>query len=138
MIPILEQGTPMSKERSIGHPSIPPRVFGPSQYLVMLPVQMIKLKLTLKPLPAQSSTSKLVPPKTQSDAEDCPWIKLVAKGNARRLAGADAALINNFVQWFHKRGHLGPLRNLLPLYSLMWEMMKIVQLQLKQLQLEVM
>ena len=38
MIPILQHGTPMSKERWIGHPSIPPRTFGPSQYLVMPPV----------------------------------------------------------------------------------------------------
>ena len=69
MIPILECGTPMLKERWIGHPSIPPRVFGPSQYLVMPPVWMTKLKLTLKPLPA-NSISKLVPPETQSDAEE--------------------------------------------------------------------
>ena len=36
----------------------------------MAPVWMIKLKLILKPLPARSSTSKLVTPETQSDAED--------------------------------------------------------------------
>ena len=100
MIPILEHGTPMSKERWIGHPSIPPRVFGPSQYLVMPPIWMIKPKLTLKLLPARSSTSKLVPPETQSDAEDHQWIELTAEGDTRRLAGADAALINNFMQWF--------------------------------------
>ena len=38
MIPILEHGTPMSKERWIGHPSIPSRTFKPSQYLMTLPV----------------------------------------------------------------------------------------------------
>ena len=64
MIPILEWGTPTSKERWIRHPSIPPRVFGPSQYLVMPPVQMTKPKLTSKPLPAWNSTLKLDPPKT--------------------------------------------------------------------------
>ena len=99
MIPILECGTPMSKERWIEHPSIPPRVFGPSQYLLTPPVWMFKLKLTSKSLPA-SSTSKLVPPETQSDAEDHQQIKLTAGGNTGRLAGADAAPINNFVRWF--------------------------------------
>ena len=97
MIPILEHGTSMSKERWIGHPSIPPRVFGPSQYLVTLPVWMIKPKLTSKPLPA-NSTSKLVPPETQSDAEDHRQIKLTAGGNARRSTRADAAPINNFLR----------------------------------------
>ena len=83
MILILEHGTPALKDRWPGHPFIPPRVFGPSQFLVMLLVQMTKLKLTLKPLPA-NSTSKLVP----------------AGGDTRRVRGADAAPINNFVQWF--------------------------------------
>ena len=99
MIPILECGTPMSKERWIGHLSIPTRVFGPSQYLMMPPVWMIKPKLTLKPLPA-NSTSKLVPPETQSDAQHCQQIELMAGGNARRSTRADAAPINNFMQWF--------------------------------------
>ena len=69
MIPILDGGTPASKGRWIGHPSIPPRVFGPSQYLMMPPVQMTKPKLMSKLLPA-NSTLKLVPPETQSDAEE--------------------------------------------------------------------
>ena len=75
MIIILEFGTPVLKDRWPGHPSIPPRVFGPSQYLVTPPVQLTKpkstskLKLTLKPLPA-NLTLKLVPPETQSDAEE--------------------------------------------------------------------
>ena len=147
MIPILECGTPMSKERWIEHPSIPPRVFGPSQYLLTPPVWMFKLKLTSKSLPA-SSTSKLVPPETQSDAEDHQQIKLTAGGNTGRLAGADAAPINNFVRWFQaisanmnaeaQKRALQPLGKLLPLCLLMWEMMKIVQLRLKQLQLWVM
>ena len=99
MIPILERGTPMSKERSIGHPSIPPRVFGPSQYLVMSPIQMTKPKLTSKPLPA-NSIPKLVPPETQSDAEEHQCIELRAGGDTKRSTGADAAPINNFVRWF--------------------------------------
>ena len=134
MIPILEQGTPTSKERWIGHPSIPPRVFGPSQYLIMPPIQLTKPRLTLKPLPALSSILKLVPPKTQSDAEECQWVQLTAGGDTRRVTGADATPINNFVQWFqaisanmnaeHKKEHLQPLGRLLHLYSLMLEMMK--------------
>ena len=47
-----------------------------------------------------NSTSKLVPPETQSDAEECPHIQLTAGGDARRVTGADVAPINNFVQWF--------------------------------------
>ena len=70
MIPIFEWGTPASMERWIWHPSIPPRVFGPSQYLIMPPVRLTKPRLTLKLLPALSSISKLVPPETQGDAEE--------------------------------------------------------------------
>ena len=76
MIVVLECGTPALKDRWPSHPSIPPRVSGPSQYLMMPPVQLTKLKSTLKPkvtskpLPA-NLTSKLVPPETQSDAEEC-------------------------------------------------------------------
>ena len=55
-------------------------------------------KVNIKQLSAWSSTLKLVPPKTQSDAEDHRWIKLMAGDNARRLAGADAMPIHNFVQ----------------------------------------
>ena len=75
MIIILEHGMPALKDRWPGHPSIPPRVFGPSQYLMTPPVQLTKLKsnskpkLTLKPLPA-NATLKLVPPETRSDAEE--------------------------------------------------------------------
>ena len=70
-----------------GQPPIPPRVFGPSQYLVMPPFQLtkskstlkptLKLKLTSKPLPA-NSTSEPVPPETQSDAEEHQHIQLAA------------------------------------------------------------
>ena len=60
---------PKSKERWIRHPSILLWVFGPKQYLMTPPVQMTKPKLTLKPLPASSSISKLVLKETQSDAE---------------------------------------------------------------------
>ena len=90
MIIILECGTPASKDRWPGHPSILPMVFGPSQYLMMPPVQLTKLKsisklkLTSKPLPA-NSTSKLVPPETQSDAEEHQCIQLTAGGDTRRV-----------------------------------------------------
>ena len=107
MIVILERGTPASKDRWPGYPSIPPRVFGPSQYLMTLPVQLTKLKstskltlklrLTSKPLPVKV-TSKLVP--TQTDAEECRCTQLVVGGDIRRVVGADVAPINNFVQWF--------------------------------------
>ena len=109
MIIILECMTPALKIRWPGHPSIPPRVFGPSQCLMMPPVQLTRLKstskptlkpkLTLKPLPA-NATSKLIPPKTQSDVEECRHTKLIAGGDIRRVVGADVAPINNFVQWF--------------------------------------
>ena len=115
MIVILEWETPVSKIRWPGHPSILPRVFGPSQYLMMLLVQLTrpkstlkpalkmkltsKTKLTLKPLPA-SVTSKLIPPKTQSDVEECQHAQLVAGGDIRRVVGADIVPINNFMQWF--------------------------------------
>ena len=75
MITILWQAMPALKDRWPGHPSIPLRVFGPSQYLVTPPVQLTRLKpelklmVTSKPLPA-GAASKLVPPETQSDAEE--------------------------------------------------------------------
>ena len=79
-------------------PIHPAKGFGPSQYLVMLLVQMTKPKLTSKPLPA-NSTSKLVPPETQSDVEECRCIQLTSGVDARRVT-ADVTSINNFVQWF--------------------------------------
>ena len=76
MIPILEQGTPAFKEGWIGHPSISLMVFGPSQYLITLPVCLTKPRLTSKPLPALSSISKIVQPETQSNAEECQQLQL--------------------------------------------------------------
>ena len=38
--------------------------------------------------------------KLGSDAEECQHVKLKAGGDTRRSTGADAAPINNFVQWF--------------------------------------
>ena len=87
------------------HRSIPPRVFGPSQYLMMPTVQLTKPKSTLKPkltlkLLPTNSTSKLVPPNIQSDAKECQHVQLAAGADTRRVVGADVAPINNFVQWF--------------------------------------
>ena len=64
MIAIMEHDTPTSKDRWIGHPSIPPRMFGPRQYLVTPPIQKTKPRVTSKPLPPSSSVSKLVPKET--------------------------------------------------------------------------
>ena len=47
-----------------------------------------------------NSTSKLVPPETEIDAEECQCIQLTAGGDARRVIGADVTPINNFVQLF--------------------------------------
>ena len=94
---------PALKDRWPGHPSIPLRVFGPSQYLVMLPVQLTrpkpKLMVTLKPLPA-GVASKLAPPETQSDAEEQQCRQVINGGEVRRTEGTGATPINNFVHWF--------------------------------------
>ena len=82
MTSILEHGTPMLKERWTGYPSIPLKVFGPSKYLMILSIWMTKPRLTLKPLPAWSSTLKLVLSGTQSNAEDHQRIKLMGGGDA--------------------------------------------------------
>ena len=95
MIVILEHQE--LKERWIGHPSIPPRVFGHKQYLVTPPIQMTKPKVTSKPLPASSSISKLVLKETQSDAEDHQRIELTGGGDTRGLAKTDVVPINHFV-----------------------------------------
>ena len=62
MVAILEHETPDMKERWLGHQSIPPRVLGPKQYLVSLPTQQAKPRVTSKPMPAACSSSRLVPP----------------------------------------------------------------------------
>ena len=75
MIVIMAYDTPILKE--LGHPSIPPRMFGLRQYLVTPPIQLTKLtkpKVTLKPLPSTS--------------------------DARGSAKAEVGPINHFVHWF--------------------------------------
>ena len=89
-----------SKERWIGHPSNLLRVFGPKEYLLIPPIQMMKPNVTSKPLPASSSISKLVPKETRSDADDHQKIKLTGGGDARGLAKTDVVPINHFVRWF--------------------------------------
>ena len=95
MITVLERGMPVSKDRWPGHPLIPPRVFGPRQYLVTLPVQPTKPKpkpkpmVTWKPLPA-GAASKLVPPETWSDAEEQQHRQVIAEGEVRRTEGTGA------------------------------------------------
>ena len=90
MIAILEHGMLASKDMWPGHPSILPRVFGPSQYLMMPLAQLTKLKpklkpmVTLKPLPADT-TSKLTPPETQSDAKEWQHMQAIAGGDVRRV-----------------------------------------------------
>ena len=56
---------PASKDRWPEHPSIPPWVFRPSQYPVMLPVQLTRPKPKLKPM----VTSKLLPAGAASKLE---------------------------------------------------------------------
>ena len=80
MIIILELGMHESRDMWIGHPSIPPTMFGPRQYLVTPPIQETKPNLTLRPLPASSSTLKLIPKETQSDPQDHWRVKLMSGG----------------------------------------------------------
>ena len=96
---------PALKYRWPGHPSIPQRVFGPSQYLVMPPVKQTRLKpkpkpmVTSKPLPA-GAASKLVPSETRSDAEELWCRQAITGGEVRRTEGTGTLPINNFVHWF--------------------------------------
>ena len=64
------------------------------------PIQETKPKMTLRPLPTLSSTSKLVPKETRSNPENHRRIELVGGGDARSLAKNEAAPINHFVHWF--------------------------------------
>ena len=136
MIIILEHGMHESKDRWIGHPSILPRKFDLRQYLMTPLIQETKPKMTWRPLPTSSSTSKLVPKETQSNPEDCRRVELVGGGDARGLTKTEAALINHFVHWFQaispnmntkaqKRAYL-PHRKLLTLYWLMSGMVRKV------------
>ena len=102
MIAIMECDTPILKERWLGHPSIPLRMFEPRQYLVTAPIQQTKLtkpKVTSKPLPPTSAL-KLVPKETQSDFEDHRRVKLTGGGHAKSSGKAEVGLINYFVSWF--------------------------------------
>ena len=105
MIAILRHGMLALKDRWPGHPSILPRVFGPSQYLMRPLAQLTKPKpklkpmVTLKPLPADA-TSKLTPPETQSDAEEWQHMQTIAGGDVRRVVGTSVIPINNFMNWF--------------------------------------
>ena len=99
MIVIMECDTPILKERWLGHPSIPPRMFRPRQYLVTPPMQWTKLtkpKVTLKPLPPTLAL-KLVPKKTQSNLEYCRRVKLTGGSDARGSGKAEVGPINCFI-----------------------------------------
>ena len=104
MIAILEHEMMASKDRWPGHPSIPPRVFGSSQYLMTPPTQLTKpkpkpkLMVTSKPLPADAP-SKLVSPETWSDAKEWWHKQAIAGGDVIRVVGTSATLINNFMHW---------------------------------------
>ena len=100
MIIVSEHGMHESKDRWIGHPSILPRKFGERQYLMTPPIQETKPKMTSKPLPALSSTLKLVLKETPSDPEYCRRVELMGEGDARGLAKTEVAPINHFVNWF--------------------------------------
>ena len=58
--PVPHDPTHPEDQTQAGHPSIPPRVFGPGQYLMTPPILKTKPKLTSKLLPALSSILKLV------------------------------------------------------------------------------
>ena len=94
MIAILEHEMLALKDRWPGHPSILPRVFGPSQYLMTPLTQLTKLKLKLNPM-VTSKPVKLVPPETQSDAKEWWCMQAIAGGDVRRVVGKSATLINN-------------------------------------------
>ena len=83
---------PVSKDRWPGHPSIPPRVFGPSPYLITPPVQLIRPKPKLKPMVTSKpllagAASKLVPSETQSDAKEQQHRQVITGGEVRRTEG---------------------------------------------------
>ena len=64
------------------------------------PVQLTKLRMTLKPLPASSSVSKLVPKETRSDAEEHQRIELIGGGDTAGLAKTDGSPVKHFIKWF--------------------------------------
>ena len=55
--------------------------------------------VTSKPLPADAP-SKLVPPETQSDAEEWQCMQAIVGGDVRKVVGTSATPINNFAHWF--------------------------------------
>ena len=101
----------------------------------------------MTPLPA-NVTLKLVPPETQSDAEEHQCTQLAAGGDTRRVVGADVAPINNFVHRFQatsaninteaQRRALAVSRKAASSVFVMLEMKRQVQLLSKLLQFKVM
>ena len=67
MITILHSDTNPDKEKWLGHPCIPRRVFGPREYLVDPPLQPSKPQVTSRPLSTASGGSVLVQDQPQSE-----------------------------------------------------------------------
>ena len=61
LIDELERTTNALKERWVGHPDIPPRVFVPEEFMKAQKIQ-VKPMLTSETLPTAGPQSKLVPP----------------------------------------------------------------------------
>ena len=67
MIAILHSDTYPDKERWLGHPCIPRRVFGPREYLVNSSLQLSKPQVTLRPLSAANGGLVLMQDQPQSE-----------------------------------------------------------------------
>ena len=101
MIKELERTTSALKERWTGHSDIPPRVFGPKQYLGTPLSQPSKPMLTSKPLPASGSVSKLILKETQSVSEDTRRVEVSGGDDAQAKYKAEPSPVNHFMCKFN-------------------------------------
>ena len=100
MITILHSDTYPDRERWLGHPCIPRKVFGSREYLVNPPLQPSKPQVTLRPLSAASGGSVLVQDQPRSEVRT---FKLSgATSNTCMLKSKNTEVFSSsiFMSWF--------------------------------------
>ena len=100
MITILHSDTYPDKERWLGHPCIPKRVFGPREYLVNPPLQLSKPQVTSKPMPAASGGSVPVQDQPQSEIETFKPSRAISNTCTSRSRNTEDISSSLFMSWF--------------------------------------
>ena len=100
MIRILHKDTCPDIEHWEGHPCIPRRVLGPKEYLIDLPLQISKLRITSKLLPSASGESVLASQQSRSQLGSFEATRTQCGGCDLGSKGQEDATRAQFVSWF--------------------------------------